>query len=128
MKLSWRDLVNTLLVASGAVIVYARLQDFSWWFVNSWRGTVTALAAIGVIGAMVAYHDADSGTFLSRLEVWLYGLAVIAGIFAVIVGWQWAALTFGGILGAEWLISTARHTRHTMVHENPTPYHGAYVH
>jgi len=44
MKYTWRDTLATLLTVFGAVIVFAKLESYSWWLLGTWKG------ALGVIG------------------------------------------------------------------------------
>lgn len=128
MKLSWRDLVNTLLLAAGAFLVYANLANFSGTWLNDWRVTTVAIAAIGLGMCITAAGDIENKSILNRIEMFLGTFVILAAFFAVITGWQWAGLFVAGTVGALWLISTARHTRHSLIHEKTTVHHGAYAH
>jgi len=128
MKFSWRDLVNTALLAAGTVLVYANLQNYDWTWVNNWRFTAAALGVIGIAMCITAAGDLENKSILNRLEIWLGSAVGLVLVFAVITGWQWVVMTAAVTIGVLWLISTTRHIRHSLMHETPTMHHGAYVH
>ena len=129
MKLSWRDIVTTLLLAMGSVILYAKLQDYSWWLVGTWRGTVAALGVLGVAMCITAAGDPENRSILNRLETYLGFFAGIGIIAGLITGWQWIGLTLAATIGFLWLVSTVRHTRRSVLHiETPAGHSGAYAH
>ena len=115
---SWRDIVTTLLAVAGGVIVYAKLQDYGWWLVSSWRGVVAALGVIGIAMCITAGGDLDNRSTLNRLEAILgmlsFGLIVVGLIFSS----QFISLILATVLGALWLVSTARHIRRSLIHES----------
>lgn len=128
MKLSWRDLVNTALLTIGGFFVYANLANFSASWLNDWRITTVLVAGIGLAMCIVAAGDIENKSILNRVEMFLGTFVILAAFFAVITGWQWAGLAVAGVVGSLWLISTARHTRHSLIHETSKSHHGAYAH
>jgi len=47
MNTTWRDFASTALVTAGGVIMFAKLQEYSWWLIGSWKGALGVLAAFG---------------------------------------------------------------------------------
>ncbi len=123
MKLSWRDLITTLLVISGLAIVYAKFYDYSWTVIGSWRSAVAVLAAIGVGIALVTGFDFENRSWLNVGEM-IFGL-VAAGLMIVgmIVASSFVFYSLAAVLGALWLVSTLRHIRHSLTHDDTTSFH-----
>ena len=113
--LSWRDFATTVMAIIGGTIVYARLQDWNWWLVGSWRGAIAALAVIGIAMCATNAGDIQNKSWLSRIETWLAVLSVAVIVAGLVTGWQWVGLTLAGVLGALWLTSTARNARRTII-------------
>lgn len=122
MKLSWRDVLAALLAVFGAVVVFAKLQSYSWWLLGSWKGALGVVAVVGL--AILAIYLIDwfrSETLGTMGEMFLwFGAAtvVIGSLFATTtkaeficsasaVGLSWVAQ-----LGAHVWDSTHGHTSH----------------
>lgn len=129
VKLSWRDMVNTVLGIAGAIILYAGIKHYSWWLVDSWRGAVLAMGVIGAAMSGISARDIENKSILNRVEVWLGSFAVLVVIAGLISGMEWLGVTLAITIGVLWLISTARHTRHSLMRDGfRMHHHSAYQH
>lgn len=132
MKLSWRDIVTTLLALAGGAVVYAKFYDYSWAVIGSWRSAVAVLAAIGVLMFAFSAFDFANRSILNIGEmvvgVAAIGLAVTGMIFASSTVFYSLAVA----LGVLWLVDTARHARHSWIGDEgmgtTTFHHHAHVH
>lgn len=111
MRTSWRDLVSGILVATGAVVVYAKLQEYSWWLLGSWK---SALAVLTVLAAGVFLLNIselfkfDDVTTFAETVLWLTALTVaVASLFSTTTQAEFvsSAILFGLAWGAQF----ARH-------------------
>ena len=118
MKLSWRDLLTTIFLAAAALVLVAKLRNYDWDFMSTWKSAIGAMAVIG--GFMVVFDEAD----FTKLNYWsaVEGVLVLSGIGLMIAGLLVASKALFIILGANilafWLISV---TRHTFSHEPRVP-------
>ena len=128
--LSWRDIVTTVLAAAGGTVLYARLHDFSWTLVNSWRGTVLTLGVIGVLMPIAGGYDmSNMRSMLNRLQMMLGGLAAVLVVLGLIFSSKFLGVSVAIVLGVEFLISIARNARRSYIYSNryishhPSPAH-----
>jgi hypothetical protein len=123
MKLGWMDAVGTLLVATGATAVWAKLYDYTWWFIGSWKGAVATLGVIGLVmfaNAVRELVDLDNWANFGESILWLGAAAIaVTGLF---VASKALFVSLAIVLGTIYLTSLVRHTWHSY-HDNPTmPY------
>ena len=123
MRLSWKDLAGTLLVGAGFAAVWARLYDYTWWFVGSYRG---AMAAIGVLGlVMLAINvselfDTENWANFGESVLWIGAAALVAtGLFVASKG---LFLSAAIVMGVIWLTSLVRHMWHSYHDTTVPPY------
>ncbi len=123
MKLSWRDAVTAVLVISGAAIVYAKFYEYSWAVIGSWRSAVAVLAGLGLVMLLVTGFDTENKSWLNIGEM-VFGL-VAAGlaVIGMIVTSSFVFYSLASVLGALWIVSTARHIRHSLLHDDTTSFH-----
>ncbi len=126
MKTYWKDIVSSVLVVLGAVVVFAKLQAYSWWLLGSWGG---ALAVISVIGLAILATNAveiakllDMTSFLEAC-LWMATITVaVVGLFSNTTRLEfiWTA----ALIGVSWLAQFSRHlwvtTHHHTIHYAPT--------
>lgn len=111
MKLTWKDVLAALLALFGAVIVFAKLQAYSWWLIGSWKGALGVLAVTGLAILLTNVIElvklADLSSF-GETTLWLITAAVtVAGL---IVTTTKADFIFAAIMiGASWLVQLAYH-------------------
>jgi hypothetical protein len=125
MKLSWRDLINTMLVVAGGSIVYAKYYNYSWAGLGSWWGAVAWLAIIGLVMFALSSFNFVNRSILNIGEMILGVLAVILAIVGVIMTSQFVFYSLAVVLGVVWVVDTARHARHSIIGGGTTTYHHA---
>lgn len=120
MKLSWRDVVAFLLATFGGVVVFAKLNSYSWWLIGSWKGALGVVAVTGL--AIMATYFIDwfrneASGIIGEMFLWIVAAtAVIGSLFATTnkVEFVWSAALIGvawlGQLGAHTWDSTHDHT------------------
>lgn len=123
MKLGWRDVISTLVVATGATAVWAKLYDYTWWFLGSWKGAIATLGVLGLVmfaTAMTELADLENWFNFGEAILWLGATAlVITGLF---VASKALFVSAAIVLGVVYVSSLARHTWHSY-HDHPTmPY------
>ena len=128
MKLSWKDVVNTILVIAGGAVVYAKYYSYSWSVIASWRSAVAVLAIAGILMFAFSSFEFTNRSILNVSEMVLGVVAVVLIVYGVIVVSQFAFYAVATVLGLLWLIDTARHTRHSIIGGGTTYHHHAPVH
>ena len=117
MKLSWRDIVTTALFILGGAVVYAKVNDYAWVILDSWRSAVALLAVIGL--TMIAVNGFDTAN-RSWFNIGTMSLGAIAGVIVVIGMFVASSLAFysAAILsGIVWAAAVGSHIRHSMLHD-----------
>lgn len=120
MKLSWRDLVTTGLAIFGGTVVYAKFYDYSWAVVSSWRSAVAVLALTGLAMFAFSRFNFSNRSILNEVEMVLGVIAIGLAITGMVFVSQPIFYILAAALGILWLIDTARHVRHSLVHEDTT--------
>jgi len=115
MKLSWRDLVTTLLVVSGGAIVYAKFYDYSWAVLGSWRSATAVLAGIGVLMFAFSAFEFKNYSILNLSEMLLGAIAAGLAITGMLFASEPIFYVLAAMLGMLWLVHTARHFRHSWI-------------
>lgn len=112
MKLTWRDIVAAFLAAVGAVVVFAKLQSYSWWLIGSWKGALGVMAVLGLgilltnVVELVKLEDMAS---IGEMFLWLIAATVIiAGLFATTTKPEF--VTGAVAIGLGWLAQLAGHS------------------
>ena len=128
MKLSWRDVITTAFVITGGAVVWAKFYEYSWALIGSWRSAVAVLGGLGLGVLLATGFDTENRSWLNIGEM-IFGL-VAAGLVlvGVIVTSSFLFYSLAVILGALWLVSTARHIRHSIMNDDTTTHHHAPVH
>lgn len=112
MKLTWKDLVGTLLIAALAVAYLGYVIRGEMPFLEDPRG----MAAAGLILAAVAYAVFARGDFFDRLRKVEAGVALVVlglGVAALLLAETgaaevWLALFMGSVL-VMWVVEMADH-------------------
>ena len=123
MKLTWKDAINSLLVVAGGAIVYAKFYGYSWSGLGSWQGAVAWLAVIGVLMFAFSSFNFSNRSILNVGEMVLGILAIGLIIVGVIMTSEFAFYSLAVVLGVLWLTDTARHARHSLLHDDTTSLH-----
>jgi len=110
MKTIWRDTISALLAVFGGVVMFARLQDYSWWLIGSWKGALGVLAVTGLAIAVtnaVELYKLEDGPALFELFAWLMAATVVIGsLFTTTT--QTEFVWSGVFVGFAWLTQTTR--------------------
>jgi len=124
MKLTWRDWMDGLLAVFGAVVVFAKLQDYTWWLIGSWKGALGVLA-VTCLAMSVPYLKrlfmVENLTGVATLAVWLAtATVVISELFvtttkagfvtsAIMIAISWLTIFSEDIWGS---LHAPQHTHH----------------
>lgn len=111
MKLSWRDTLAAMLAVLGGVVVFAKLNSYSWWLIGSWKGALGVVAVIGL--AILATYFIDwirdeSTGVIGEMILWLAAIAVTAGSLLAVTNrleFVWSAV----LIGLAWVSQLAFH-------------------
>ncbi len=111
MKLSRRDVVTPIVALFGAVVVFAKLQSYSWWLIGSWRGALGVISVLGLIVAVFYAVDWVRNETMAPLgEMLLWGAAAVIAVAGMSVTttkaeFVWAA----SLIGVAWLAQLSAH-------------------
>jgi len=109
MKLSWKDITTTLIAIVVAVALFAKIKEYNWQFIGSWR---TAIGSVGFLGLLMATFDEEDFTHFNAWGVIEWTLAV-AAIGLVVAGLIVASKVLVVLLAADvlalWFTSIVRH-------------------
>ncbi len=131
MKLSWRDIVTTLLAVGGVAIVWAKYYSFSWAMLGSWRSTTTIMALAGLLLFAFTNFDFNNYSIANVAEMVLGGIALVLAIWGMTVVNHAVFYSLATTLGITWLIDIARHIRHSTIQsgtQGSSTTHAAPVH
>lgn len=110
MTLTRKDTLATVLVGVAAIIAYARLQNFDWALLGSWRVGSVALLALG-LGTCIAASTGDKPTknTWTLLASVIGVVALVAALVGIIFGSKLAFIgLFAGIV-MLWALTTIHH-------------------
>lgn len=111
MKTVYRDSISAVLAVMGGVIVFAKLNAFTWWLIGSWTGALGVLAVIGLailLTNVVELFKMEDGPAVAEFGLWLIAATVtVASLFAITNKAEF--LWSGGFIGLAWLTQTTRH-------------------
>jgi len=117
MKLTWKDIITTLLVVAGAAVVYAKFYNYSWAVIGSWKSSVAVLALTGLVMVAFSSFDFSNWSILNVGEMMFGAIAVGLALTGIIATSEPIFYILAIVLGSLWLVDTARHARHTWVGE-----------
>ena len=120
MKLTWRDTISTILVICGGAVVYAKYYNYSWAVISSWRSATLVLAGIAVLMFLVNNFNFANRSLLNIAEMFLGIAAIVLAVYGALVISHTVFYALAAVMGAFWLIDTARHARHSMHSEGGT--------
>ena len=118
MKLSWRDIVAGALAILGGVVVFAKLESYSWALIGSWKGALGVIAVIGLlIAALYAIdwvENEASGVF-GEVFLWIVAATTVIGsLFATTnkTEFVWSS----SLIALAWIAQLGAHTWDTTHH------------
>jgi len=112
MKLSWRDTLAGCFVTLGGLIVFAKLESYSWWLLGSWKGALGVVAVIGLAVAstyIIDWTQNDGLGVAGEMLLWITAATVAIGsLFATTnkAEFVWSS----ALIGLAWLSQLFSHT------------------
>ncbi len=131
MKLSWRDIVTTLLVVGGGTLVWAKYYSYSWAMIGSWRSATAVIALGGLLLFAFTNFDFNNFSIANVLEMILGGAALVLAVWGMTVVNHAVFYSLAATLGLTWLVDIARHIRHSAIEsgtQGSSTSHAAPVH
>lgn len=127
MKLSWRDVVATIVTLFGAVVVFAKLQSYSWWLIGSWKGALGVISVLGlVVAALYAIDWVRNETMAPLGEMLLWGAAAVMAVVGMFVTTTKAEFVWtASLIGVAWLAQLSAHAWDT-THDHTSHVVGAH--
>lgn len=126
MKLSWRDVLTSILAIAGAIVVFAKLQSYSWWLIGSWRSALAVVGAIGfailLVNILELLQMEDVATF-AELSLWLITATIVIASL-VITTTKGEFIVSAAAIGLSWFVELVSHLWGS-VHSHRPHYAGA---
>ena len=123
MKTSTRDMLATLYAVIGAVVVFAKLQSYSWWLIGSWKGALGVVAVLGLgillVNFAEVFRSVDVPGVLESFMWIIVGTVVIAGLFSATT--KLVFLSSALLVGLAYVAELTRHLWHNR-QEHPSRY------
>jgi hypothetical protein len=111
MKLSWRDMLATIVALCGAVVVFAKLRSYSWWLIGSWKGALGVMAVLGLaVAGLYAIDWVSNQTMAPLGEMFLWGMAAVTIFVSLFASTTKAEFIWSAtLLGVAWLVQLTAH-------------------
>jgi hypothetical protein len=106
MNTTWKDLASTAFIIAAGVVVFAKLQEYTWWLIGSWKGALAVLAALGVGMLVVNIQQLlEFETLANAGEIILWAATITMFIASLVVATTTKAefLVSAGLLAIIWL-------------------------
>lgn len=128
MKLSWRDILTSVLAITGGVVVFAKLQSYSWVLIGSWKGALGVISVLGLAIAvtyMIDWLRDETLVPLGEMLLWLAAATVsIGSMFTTTTRGEFVSSAI--LIGAAWLAQLGVHIWDSAHDRHPSRY--AHVH
>lgn len=128
MKLSWRDVLATVLALAGGVVVFAKLQSYSWVLIGSWKGALGVVSGIGlaiVTAYLIDWFRDETIVPLGEMVLWIAAATVaIASMFTTTTKAEFVSSAV--LIAVAWLVQLGVHTWDSAHDHRPSHY--AHVH
>jgi len=115
-----KDILSSTLVILGAVVVFAKLQAYSWWLIGSYKGALGVLAVIGVgilLTNIIELVQLKSLPSFGETFMWLVAATiVIASLAVTTTKAEFVAAAIA--IGVTWLAQVADHAWSSTHHEH----------
>lgn len=116
MKFSWKDFFTTLLAVIVGIALFAKIREYSWTLIGSWR---TAIGSLGFLGLLMATIDETDFTHFNAWGFIEWALA-LAGVGLVAAGLIVSSKVLVVVLAVDVLsLWFASIIRHAFSHEVP---------
>lgn len=109
MKLSWKDILTTLLAIVVGVALFAKIKEYDWAFIGSWR---TAIGSLGFLGLLMATIDEEDFTHFNAWGAveWIFAVGAVGLVIAgLIVSSKVLVVALAADLLALWGATIIRH-------------------
>lgn len=122
MRTVYRDVIAAVLAVLGGVVVFAKINSFTWWLIGSWTGALGVLAVLGLailLTNVVELWRMEDGPAITEFSLWLLAATVtVASLFVTTnkAEFIWS----GSLIGFAWLAQTTRHIWRSL---HTTPHH-----
>lgn len=102
----WRDIISLALVIFGGVVMFAKVQSYSWWLIGSWKGALGVLAGTGALLFLVNLQQLiNFDTVVNFFEIVLWAGTITFLVTALLVDTTKVEFIWSGaLLGATWLV------------------------
>lgn len=111
MKFSWKDTLASIFAVFGGVVAFAKLKDYSWPLLGSWKGALGVIAVTGLAILLTYVVDFVESTDVGILGVtlaWITAATVIvASLFATTTQAEFVWSTI--LVGISWLTQLFNH-------------------
>ncbi len=111
-KLSWRDVLASVLAIFGGIVVFAKLQSYSWWLIGSWKGAIGVISVIGVAIAatyLIDWFHNETMAPLGEMVLWLAAATVAIGSLFTGAATKAEFVSVGALTGIAWLAQLGAH-------------------
>lgn len=86
MKYKIKETLSSILAILGILVVFGRLQSYSWWLIDSYKGALGTIAVLGLavllINARELFRFSDLSNFIETALWVIAGTVVIASLFS----------------------------------------------
>lgn len=120
MKLSWRDIATAGLFVLGVAVVFAKIYDFSWLILDSWRSSVAVLAVIGLAMLAINGFDMTNRSWRNITEMILGAITGVMIVIGLIVSSPFIFYSVAVLSAVVWIISVVSHAQHSLGQDEPT--------
>ncbi|HEX7633173.1 MAG TPA: hypothetical protein VF401_02495 [Candidatus Saccharimonadales bacterium] len=116
MKRMTKDLLTASIGIFGAIVMYAKLNSYSWWLIGSWKGALGVLAVLGLVVLALNGREllrAKDTQSLLVIAGWILAATVVIGsIFVTTTKLEfiWAGVFLG--LGVAEVLTRDAWIRH----------------
>ncbi|MDL2341664.1 MAG: hypothetical protein QFB87_01120 [Patescibacteria group bacterium] len=112
-----RDIMASALVIFGGVVVFAKLQSYSWWLIGSWKGALGVVAVTGLLIALTNITELVKDDSASLFESLIWMIAAAATVVSLVLVTTRAEFIASSVLvGLAWGTQLVRHLWETNHH------------
>ena len=115
MKLSYKDLINGILIVLIAAIAFAKYNSYNWAGIESWRDAVAATLVIGLVIYLINGFDFANRSILNIIEMVLGASVIIVAFVGLFTYSQALFYVTSSFLAVIVLIDVLRHTRQSLL-------------
>lgn len=112
-KLSWRDVLASALAILGGIVVFAKLESYSWWLIGSWKGAIGVISVIGLAIAVtyiVDWFHNETMAPLGEMVLWLVAATIAIGSLFTGTATKAEFVSAAVLIAIAWLVQLGAHT------------------